>query len=1227
MKGEFEVRSPKSETRLSSASEQSLPVGRRHAPFLQKSIASARLPVQNAVLPLPWRKARGGQEEHLSRPSRWFVRPAWTTILSFAVLVISASALATQSAELDAARQLGKAYYENDDFKTAAVQFHRAAELAPKSASDAFNLGLVLMRAGDYTNALVALDKAGQLDPKLLATRYVRGIVYKREGQFLKAAASLQQVVAGDPQCLGAYYNLAMCYKASEQYTNAIATLLAALEREPNHPGCHYQLMTLYRRVGNLQAAARHAEIFERLKDTVDEAEKTVEALERSQYSYIIELPTTGKDLERQVAEPVRFVDVTKAAGLAPPVPIPPLPPRPPSRLKRGECTPEIVRRYVVWNGGSVALGDYDGDGKVDIYVVNCSTNEATSANRLYHNDGGWHFTDVTAKAGVGAPGLGSHAVWGDYDNDKRLDLYVVNYGPNVLYRNRGDGTFEDVSVKARVNEPQFGSRAAFFDYDHDNDLDLLVANNVDFSDLPQPTRSAGVAAAEMVVPDDFPGQVSALFRNNGNGTFTDQTDEAGLLVAAAQTRDIVFADFDGDHATDLFLVNFDSPSVLFLNARMGKFKPGGSFSPPIGKGARAAAEADFNRDGRPDLIVAVGPKLLLYTNGGRANFTLCADLPAAAVARIRIFDFNNDGWPDLLLSDTQGAWLRLLAGTGIGQFADVTAESGMDKVAGIIADFATADLDGDGAQDIVVQTRDHGPLVFRNEGARHRHWLDVRLVGKKVNRCAYGATVEIASGGHYQKQTVRDGLVHFGLGSLTNVQVVRVTWPNGMAQNVIQPAPDHVLEIEEYVRVSASCAFLWADAGQGFKLVNEVLGVGPLGVPMAADKFFPLNCAELTKLAPDQLALKDGQYELRLTEDLRELAFVDQANLRVVDHPAELEIIPNEMFTAPPFPEDKFFAVLEHRLPRSAVDDRGNDVLELVRHHDGRYPTFPLTEYDGLARPHSLTLDLGDLSDATNVTLFLDGWIYWADSSVSWGVFQDTNYDFQPLRLEVRDAQGSWQTAIASVGLPTSKGIVVPVDLTGKFLCRDWHVRLSTTLCLYFDRIFVSTHDEAPHCRVTMLPVARADLHFHGFAEMTRNELGFERFEYNDTSLTGPWDAPRGMLTRYGEVTALLTQPDDMYVTIAPGDELTLRFDAAVLPSLPAGWLRSFIFYANGWVKDGDLNTKFSASVEPLPFHAMSGYPYPATEHYPDDPAHHQYLRTWQTRPSQSHLGILHDP
>ena len=285
------------------------------------------------------------------------------------------------------------------------------------------------------------------------------------------------------------------------------------------------------------------------------------------------------------------------------------------------------------------------------------------------------------------------------------------------------------------------------------------------------------------------------------------------------------------------------------------------------------------------------------------------------------------------------------------------------------------------------------------------------------------------------------------------------------------------------------------------------------------------------------------------------------------------------------------------------------------------------MTRYDGLAAAHSLTLDLGELSGAEQVILFLEGWIYWPDSSTVMAIAQDPRFEIAPLTLEVRDRRGAWRTAIESVGLPTSTALVVPVDLTGRFLCGDHRVRLRTNLCVYFDRVFVSVQDRASECRLTELPVARADLHYRGFSRMRRNDLGYERFDYSVVSPTGSWSPPPGRLTRYGEVTPLLAEADDMYVIFGPGDELTMQFQASRLPELPAGWSRDYIFYANGWVKDGDLNTRFSETVEPLPFHGMSGYPYSDAERYPDTARHRAYRARYNTRPARATTGALAQP
>lgn len=1143
------------------------------------------------------------------------------------LLITSASPVYAQAdaqasrARLDELRLVGKAHYENDKYEEAAEKYRECIRVAPESASDRFNLGLVLMRAQAHEEALRVLDEAADLDPDLLGVHYLRGIICKRELDFDKAIANLTHVIEHDPECFGAYYNIAVCYRSTRAFDKAVQTLLQAIELQPDHPSAHFLLIATYRSLGEVDNAERHLEIYNRIKDTIDESEKTIEALERSRYAYILDVPAIGKDVTPARTPAFRLVDATREAGIESPGWKPGAPPGdvPPADYDAAS----FIEGYLPTAGGAVALGDVDNDGDLDLYVVNCASSGALSCNRLLVNDGTGRFEDGTVPAGVCDSGYGVHAVFGDYDNDGHLDLYVVNEGPNVLYHNQGDGTFEDVSAQASVDEPHFGRRAAMFDYDHDNDLDLIIANDLDFEDF---NRDSPVTA-----PNSFFGQVNALLRNNGNGTFSDQTDEAGLLIEIAQTRDLIYADYDGDADTDVLLVNYDQPSRLFLNQRLGQFKPGGGLVPALDKGARAAAHGDFNRDGHLDLIIARDNELLLYTNDGGASFSgRTIDLPEVlartGVGRIVIGDFDNDGWSDLILTAGDGGRLVYLAGDGPNRFRDLTGVVGPNSMISEIADVVAGDLDQDGDMDLVVMSRDRGPVILRNDREHKRRWLTVVPVGKKNNRSARGATVEIAVSGHYQKQVVSEsGFCHFGLGELDHVDIVRVTWPNGIAQNVIQPEINRTLTVEEYVKVSVSCAFLWADDGSGFKLINEILGIGPLGAPMAPGQYYPPDCTELTLIEPGQLVAKDGRYELRLTEDLREICFADQIRLRVIDHPSSLEIVPNEYFTLPPFPEDRFFAVADRIPPRSAFDDRGHDVLDLVTRRDGRYPTFPtVPRHWGVADPHHLTLDFGQVPATETLLLCLDGWIYWPEASTTMALAQDPGRSPAPLSLQVPDENGEWHTVIESVGLPTSKGIVVPVDMSGKFLCGDHRIRLSTSLCVYFDRVFLATRDHADRCRVNELPVSEADLYFRGFSRLMRDEHGYEDFDYDDVSPTGSWNPPTGMFTRYGDVTRLLAEPDDQYVIFGPGDEITMFFDATGLPDLPEGWSRSFIFYANGWVKDGDLNTKFSATVEPLPFHGMSHYPYRDDEHYPDSPAHQQYQRTYNTRPGRSTVGDL---
>jgi hypothetical protein len=301
-----------------------------------------------------------------------------------------------------------------------------------------------------------------------------------------------------------------------------------------------------------------------------------------------------------------------------------------------------------------------------------------------------------------------------------------------------------------------------------------------------------------------------------------------------------------------------------------------------------------------------------------------------------------------------------------------------------------------------------------------------------------------------------------------------------------------------------------------------------------------------------------------------------------------------------------------------SAVDDRGNDVRAVLLESDDVYVSDLVpTRYQGVVEPHDLILDLGEDAGNTGTRLFLRGWIYPTDASINVALSQQHAIKLAAPSLEVRDKAGRWQTAIADIGFPSGKDKTIIVDLAGKFPTADHHVRIRTNMQIYWDQAFVATDVSDSPVRTTALVPRSADLHYRGFSRMYRKggRYGPYWFAYDEVSKRSPWRPIDGLYTRFGDVLPLLRNPDDMYVIMGPGDEMTLEFDAGSATSLPEGWKRDFLLYTDGWIKDSDLNTAFGTSVEPLPFHDIKAYPSGRGETYPTDGEHQRYLHEYNTR------------
>jgi hypothetical protein len=676
----------------------------------------------------------------------------------------------------------------------------------------------------------------------------------------------------------------------------------------------------------------------------------------------------------------------------------------------------------------------------------------------------------------------------------------------------------------------------------------------------------------------------------------------------------------------------------LYSNQRQGVFKDIVENSGLEGYiGNNSVAVGDYNNDGFLDVFITSvnGENNGLHRNQGNGTFELIkntteifAALQNVKANDVRFFDFDNDGFLDIIIAGESGdngeRGLFLYHNDGSDKFSDVSDLLPEQPKSG--RQITLFDYNNDGDQDVIITGTNGGVFLLRNDGGNINHYLDMKLVGlragsAKNNYFGIGAKVEMRSGDLYQTTVVTDQNIHFGLGNRTRADVIRITWTNGVPQNIFKPSADQ--DVVEAQTLKGSCPFLYTWNGNEYVFVKDITWRSALGMPLGimggTTKYaFADASDDYIKIPGELLKPKNGEYSIQVTSELWETIYMDKIQLAVIDHPDSIDIFVPEQFSPPPFPGSEIFQVNEKHFPISAKDSKGNNVLSFITEKDDKYLSgFKPEKFQGITEMHDLILDPGEAGQFENLFLFLNGWIFPTDASINVALSQSEVLKVTFPIVQVINKDGEWETVINNLGFPMGKDKTVIADLTGKFLSSDHRIRIRTNMEIYWDQIFFSDgNSNAPVVSTILNPVS-ADIHYRGFSRTFKKggRYGPHWFDYYDVDKNKKWRDLTGNYTRYGDVLPLLMDSDNKYIISNAGDETSIRFDSQSLPELKAGWKRDFLIHSVGWVKDGDMNTALGNTVLPLPFHGMDSYPPSETDLYPQSPELQNYLKEYNTR------------
>ncbi len=1108
-----------------------------------------------------------------------------------------------------------------DDIR-ADVKLTELTQLVPSEPAGWGNWGVLALRQRNFDVAAERLERARSLAPENDQIQYLIGLLESNRGRPDEAISALRKAVALNPKNLVAVYKLA---EETERLNNEMSlaefqTLMQKLlDAQPNNLAVLIELARVAAKRGDTQTLQTAVtKLSERSADWPGEVQQQMSAVQSAAQGSDPSAAAIRIAFLRNVL--VRVPEYRQnLASIKPPPGEEAEPFTAFLRIESPTFSPAPADTELAFSpdpASNAPTGKWSWIGAISLNGEGPPTLAFANEDVLRIGEASYPFPAGASSQPPATRGITPL----DFNYDFKNDLVLTGSGGVRLLKQEAAVKFTDVTAQSKLpatilSANYIASWGA--DIDADGDLDIVLS-------------------AEQGPP--------TVLRNNGDGSFTEMRPFSGVLGI----RDFVWADIDGDGDPDAAMIDSQSQSNpvkagnklhVFANERSGQFK---KRELPAGLPAvRAITVADLDQDGTLDVVAIQDDGTIVRISdqdeGQGWNTAQAASFQDVSLYRHRDFylnalDLDNNGANDLLLTfsndplgkNAPGAivWLSN-SENKFNLLPNHTPPPGINDARWVGPDLvlAATDINNDGRLDLLGLTHEGQAVQAINRSTKNYHWQVIRpraakAVGdQRINSFGVGGEMELRAGLLVQKQLVTGPIVHFGLGEQTGADVVRIVWPNGAVRAEFETKADQAILAEQ--RLKGSCPFLFAYDGKEMKFVKDAvpwssaigLRINTLGTARVE------ATEEWYKIRGDQLAPRNGYYDLRITAELWETYYYDQLDLMVVDHPVGTDIFVDERFVIPPA-KLAITTVGTPRKIKSASDDTGKDVTEIVNSLDERYlDTFGRGRYQGVTRDHYVEVDLGDdVPENRPLYLIAQGWMHPTDSSINVAISQGNNMPAKPLSLEVPDGKGGWVVARANLGFPAGRKKICLIDLSNLFRPGIPHrIRLRTTLEIYWDSL--EWAEGLPETELTSVRLNpdTADLHFRGFSVINQaDDSSPEIPDYNRLySSKQIWRDLIGYYTRFGDVRELLARVDDRYVIMNAGDEMSFRFPAQ--PPPPAGWVRDFIIIGDGWIKDGDYNSTFSKTVLPLPYHAKKEYIVPPTT-LEDEWVYKQFPADWQT-------------